>query len=160
MIYINNEVKFSEYPNGFVYLAIVNTHSYKPFIENSKYDFEQHIINEMKDFNILLWQSEYKNKLIVEINEENNLKIIENGNYVFGSIKVTNGELFLAFYESIGMAAFYKDYPFPDKHMTKYKIELSNGNYIFGIKYVEGKFVILYDKTNELINGWTKIIKI
>ena len=47
MIYINEDVKFSEYPNGFVYMAIVNTHTYKPFIENLGNEFEQHILNEM-----------------------------------------------------------------------------------------------------------------
>ena len=86
---------------------------------------------------------------MIEINEERNIKIIEKENTIFGSIKVTNGELFLAFYESICMAAFYKNYPFPDKHMKEYKIKLSNGNYIVRIQNVEGKFEIVYDRTKE-----------
>ena len=153
-------MKFTEFPDDSGFLGIINTHLYKPFIqEDWKYeDIENHLINEMKNYSILFWKTDYEDEYIIEINEIKNNK--KNGDEFIGSIKVTNEKLYLINYESITMAASYGDTKLPEKHLQEYVIKLPNGNYDIKISKKGRKYKIGYNKTEELKESWTIIPEI
>ena len=153
-------MKFTEFPDDSGFLGIVNTHLYKSFIkEDWKYeDIENHLINEMKNYSILFWKTEYEDEYIIEINEIKNNK--KNEDEFIGSIKVTNEELYLINYESITMATSYEDTKLPEKHLEEYIIKLPNGNYDIKISKSGRKYKIRYNKTEELKEPWTIIPEI
>lgn len=113
-------------------IAIVNADRYRGFVDNdwSLNQLFDHFINEMVKENIIVWQSnniggaDWKIEILVTPSEKKSFREFEQ------TISVTNGELYLASYTDLTMAAQFEDEVIPSKENASLKCELTNGKYL------------------------------
>ena len=113
-------------------IALVNADRYRGFVDNdwSLNQLLDHFINEMVSENLIAWQSnniggeDWKIEILVTPSERKSFREFEQ------TINVTNGELYLASYTDLTMAAQFEDEVIPSKENANLKYELMNGKYL------------------------------
>ncbi|MDE2429210.1 MAG: hypothetical protein KGM99_10800 [Burkholderiales bacterium] len=113
-------------------IAIVNADRYRGFVDNdwSLNQLLDHFVNEMICENLIVWQSnnigggDWKIEILVTPSERKSFREFEQ------TINVTDGELYLASYTDLTMAAQFEDEVIPSKENANLKCKLANGKYL------------------------------
>ena len=146
-------------------ISLVNAKSYKTFVDED-WQLEQlkaHFLEQMNLNTLIVWQT---NNF-----EGGNWKVrftsIEGEEVAHSSftavLEVTDGELYLADYTDLTMAAQFKEYKIPAAQHENQKITLENGRYLIKVKRLfdpeeelaeeDIAFEIVLTKTAELNNN-------
>jgi hypothetical protein len=151
-------------PADYGCLAILAPDSYETFI-NENWDLEQlksHIILQNQNKSIVPWGCVDGNWIVKIIDSDVNLS----GDRVFISQVETSGQLLLTTYESITMAAQFKEVSLPQDHETDQVFEVAPGRYIVKVvqtfktsvqesekvfNQTEPHFIVLLIKTDKQV---------
>ena len=117
-------------------ISLVNTETYKTFV-NEDWELDQlkaHFIDQMNSNAFLVWQTNnfgggnWKVRFTTTESDE-----IAHSEFT-AAIEVTAGELHLADYTDLTMAAQFMDYKIPADQHENQKVQIENGKYIVKVK--------------------------
>lgn len=144
---MNKKLKISD-DSGFIGLA--NLNKYNGFI-GRHWDFDlikKRVIEEMCKNKILFWSTGREDtwNVLITMNSEN----LHSNPYreEEALIEVTHNKLHFVNYETLTMAAQFKDIVLPESHMKDLSINLENGHYLVSISQLLNPE--LYDERSEI----------
>jgi len=111
------------------FIGVANFDKYASFIgEDWNYSsIKERIIEQINLNHLLFWATGGENIWKVSFVEKASERIALRENR--GMIEVTNGRLYLVNYESLAMAAQFKDMQLPENHYKDLFVNLDNGKY-------------------------------
>lgn len=154
-------------PDDSGFLAIINNDKYITYVDED-WTLEQlvnHFQEQMKNHSLLIWNT--GNAKIWKVKIKNGISNTKGFRKIVGTINVTNKKLYLLNYESLSMAAQFKDVLLPEEHLKDLIIELEDGFYKINIIQMESPdtyenifeydFLIEYELNDEIEASWGKI---
>src|SRR5690349_17141020 len=122
------------------YLALVDTHRYSSFVgpdwASEPRLLEPHWVREMAGRALLVWETGQEADWRVRV--QMGLSAQAGARDVRGAIEVTAGEVYLANYDSLTMAAQFRDHTLPDDDCRPCRIEIPSGTYTVRIVQLTG----------------------
>jgi hypothetical protein len=116
------------------FMAIVNSEKYVSFVDEN-WELPQlldHFIEEMNKDALIIWSTGIEGEWNVRFSDK---PYSEKSFREFSkTINITNGQLFLANYEDLTMAAQFADDKIPAEHNSNLSVKLPNGKYELTIR--------------------------
>lgn len=158
-------MKFLEITDDSGFIGIANLHKYKSYISED-WDYQsmsKRIIQQINSHNIVFWSTGLENIWRVLIDDK------QSGDKSFREeksiIEVTNNKIHLINFETLTMAAAFKEIKLPEKHLQNLDYHTENGKYSVKIRQmynpeiisqdpIKVHFEIILNRKSNMSNTW------